>query len=67
MDVGRRVGANIRRLRKAQGLSQEELAHRAEMHRTFVSQVERAVKSPTLETLDKIARGLGVPLSDLVA
>jgi transcriptional regulator with XRE-family HTH domain len=67
MDVGRRVGANIRQLRKAQGLSQEELAHRAEMHRTFVSQIERAVKSPTLETLDKIAKALDVPLTKIVA
>jgi transcriptional regulator with XRE-family HTH domain len=67
MDVGRRVGANIKRLRKAQGLSQEELAHRAEMHRTFVSQIERAVKSPTLESLDRLAKALGVPLAEVVA
>lgn len=67
MDVGRRVGANIRRLRKAQGISQEELADRAGVHRTFVSQIERAVKSPTLESLDRIARGLGVPLAELVS
>lgn len=66
MDVGRRVGANIKRLRKAQGISQEELAERARVHRTFVSQIERAVKSPTLESLEKIALGLGVPLKDLV-
>lgn len=67
MDVGRRVGANIKRIRRERGFSQEELAHRADMHRTFVSQIERAVKSPTLETLDKIAKGLDVPLSELVA
>lgn len=66
MDVGRRVGANIKRLRKAQGISQEELADRARVHRTFVSQIERAVKSPTLESLEKIAQGLGVALADLV-
>lgn len=66
MDVGKRVGANVRRLREAQGLSQEELAERAGVHRTFVSQVERAVKRPTIQTLDKIAKGLGLPLTDIV-
>lgn len=66
MDVGRRVGANIKRLRKAQDLSQEELADRSELHRTYISQVERAVKSPTLESLDKIARGLGLTLAEVV-
>lgn len=66
MDVGRRVGANIKRLRKAQDLSQEELADRSELHRTYISQVERAVKSPTLESLDKIARGLGLTLAQVV-
>jgi transcriptional regulator with XRE-family HTH domain len=67
MDVGRRVGGNIRRLREDQAISQEELAHRAGLHRTYISQVERAVKSPTLHSLDRIARALGVPLTELVA
>jgi transcriptional regulator with XRE-family HTH domain len=67
MDVGRRVGANIKRLRQAQGLSQEELGDRAGMHRTFISQIERAVKNPTIQTLDKIAIALKVSLTDLVA
>jgi len=67
MDVGRRVGANIKRLREAQGISQEELADRSGLHRTYVSQVERAVKNATIQSLDRIARGLGVPLTDLVA
>jgi len=67
MDVGQRVGANIKRLRKAQAISQEELADRAGVHRTYISQVERAVKSPTLHSLDRIASALGVPLTELVA
>lgn len=67
MDVGRRIGANIRRLREAAGLSQEELADRSGLHRTYISQVERAVKNATIASLDKIARGLDVPLTELVA
>jgi transcriptional regulator with XRE-family HTH domain len=66
MDVGRRIGANIKRLREAQGLSQEELADRAGLHRTYVSQLERAVKNATFVSLDKIAKALSVPLADLV-
>jgi transcriptional regulator with XRE-family HTH domain len=67
MDVGQRVGRNVKRLREAQGLSQESLADLAGLHRTFISQVERATKNVTVAALDKIARGLKVPLSDLVA
>ena len=66
MDVGRRVGAKVKRLRKEQGLSQEELAERSGVHRTFVSQIERAVKNVTLVSLDKVAQGLGVALRELV-
>jgi transcriptional regulator with XRE-family HTH domain len=67
MDVGQRVGANVKRLRKAQRLSQEELAARSGLDRTYVSQIERAVKNVTIVSLDKVARALGVPLTELVA
>jgi len=67
MEVRRRVALKIRGLRGAQGLSQEELAERAGLHRTYISGVERAVRNPTLTVLDKIATGLGVPLAQLVA
>jgi len=67
MDVGRRVGAKVKQLREAQGLSQEELAERSGVHRTYVSQVERAVKNVTVASLDKIAKGLAVTLADLVS
>ena len=67
MELGERIGAKVRKLRKAQGLSQEELAARAGIDRTYVSQIERAVKNVTIVSLDKIARGLGVTLAELVA
>ena len=60
MDIRRRVGRNLRRLRDERGLSQEELAFEAELHRTYISGVERGVRNPTIEVLAKIAVGLGV-------
>lgn len=67
MDVRRRIGANVKRLREAQGLSQEELADRANMHRTYISQIERAVKNVTVIKLEQVAKALGAPLTELVA
>lgn len=66
MDVRRRVGLNVKRLREAQGISQEDLADRAGVHRTYVSGVERGVRNPTITVLEKIARALGEPLTELV-
>lgn len=67
MDVAKRVGAKVRTLREAQAISQEELAHRAGVHRTYISQVERATKNATLVSADRIAKALGVRLETLVA
>jgi transcriptional regulator with XRE-family HTH domain len=66
MDVRRRVGLNVKRLREAQGISQEDLADRAGVHRTYVSGVERGVRNPTVTVLEKIAGALGEPLTELV-
>lgn len=63
----RRFAANLVRLRRERGFSQEELAHRAGVDRTFVSGCERLVRNPTLTTLEKIARGLGVDPLELLA
>jgi transcriptional regulator with XRE-family HTH domain len=67
MEVRQRVAQKIKALRGAQGISQEELADRAGLHRTYISGVERAVRNPTLTVLEKIARALRTPLSDIVA
>ena len=66
MDVRRRLGSRLQRLRQDQGLSQEELADRAGIHRTYVSGVERGVRNPTITVMEKLAAGLGVDLRTLV-
>lgn len=66
MDVRRKFGKRLRELREAEGWSQEEFADRAGLHRTYVSAVERGVRNPTLSVLARIAKALGITLSDLV-
>ena len=67
MDVRLKLGSRVQRLRQARGFSQEELADRAGLHRTYVSGVERGIRNPTISVLEKMAIGLQVSLSDLVA
>ena len=60
--------ANIlRRLRLEKGLSQEAFAFEVGIHRTYVSQLERGLKSPSLKTIQKIAIVLNITLSELMA
>lgn len=67
MDVRRRVGLNVKRLREASGRSQEEFAFDAGIHRTYVSGVERGVRNPTVTVLEKLATALKVTLAELVS
>jgi transcriptional regulator with XRE-family HTH domain len=60
------VGRAIRQLRKARGLSQEELAYRAGVHRTYVGGVERGERNVTVDSLHKFATGLGVQASEIL-
>ena len=60
-------GKEVARLRKVLGISQEELAFRAEVHRTYISQLERGLKSPTLNMMLKLSRALKASASGLVA
>ncbi len=57
-----RLGRLVRRLRSERGLSQEDFADLCELHRTYVGAIERAEKTVTIETADKLARALGLPL-----
>jgi len=62
-----RFGDRIRELRHQRRLSQEALAGRADLHRTYIGFVERAERNPTLETIEKLARGLDISLAELFA
>jgi len=57
----------LRKLRLEKGLSQEAFAFEAGIHRTYVSQLERGLKSPSLKTIQKIATVLNITLSELMA
>lgn len=56
----------VREERIKQGLSQEQLATRAGIHRTYVGMIERAEKNITIENIEKIARTLEIPLDKLM-
>lgn len=59
-DLRAKFGARVRTLRLALGLSQEQLAERAELHWVYISGVERGVRNPGLNSIGQIARGLGL-------
>lgn len=66
MNIREIFALNLRTMRNAKGLSQEELAHRADVHRTYVSSLERCVYSPTIDMVDSIAKILGVEAFELL-
>ena len=64
-ELSREIGQRIRNYRTQQKLSQEELAEKCALHPTYIGQVERGEKNATIESISKIAGGLGVPLGTL--
>lgn len=65
-DIGSLFGEVLARYRVGAGISQEELALRADIDRTFVSRLERGIRQPTITTLFALAEALGVNAADLV-
>ena len=60
MDIYQRLGQNLRRLRQQKGWSQEQFAFESGVHRTYVSDLERGARNPTIKIIDKLAKPLGV-------
>lgn len=60
-----KFGERVREIRKEKSLSQEELAHKADLHRTYIGMIERAEKNITLINIEKIAIALEVRINDL--
>lgn len=63
--LAKRFGELARRLRQEKGYSQEEFAFRVGLHQTYVSSVERGERNVTIQTADRIARALGITLTEL--
>ena len=66
MNIKAVVGKNVRRYRELKGLSQEELAFDADLHRTYVSGVERGIRNPTVLIVAKLANALSVDPAKLL-
>lgn len=58
-------GENVRKYRRLLNISQEELAFKADLHRTYIGMIERAEKNITLVNIEKIANALEVKIEDL--
>ncbi len=60
-----KFGNKVRQYRLEQGISQEELAFRANLHRTYIGMIERAERNITLVNIEKIANALNININDL--
>jgi len=66
MEIREVLALNLRKYRHARGLSQEELAHRAEIDRTYISALERSVYAAGIDVVDRLATVLGLEAADLL-
>jgi transcriptional regulator with XRE-family HTH domain len=66
MQIREILALNLRKHRRLLGLSQEELAHRAEIDRTYISSLERCVYAAGIDVVDRLARVLGMEAADLL-
>lgn len=65
-DLKHVLAQNVRLLRDAMGISQDELAHRSGLHRTYVGGIERGERNISLSSLSKLSAALGVPAAKLL-
>ena len=66
MNIRHRLRTNRLALREAKGWSQEALADEAGIHRTYVSDIERGARNPTIELVDRLANPLGMKIGKLL-
>ncbi len=65
-DIQKKFGDKLRELRKQKGLSQEGLALKSGLHRTYISDIERGSRNLSLKNIDKIAKALGLTAKSLL-
>ncbi len=61
-----KFGERVREIRKRKGVSQEELAYQADLHRTYIGMIERAERNITLLNIEKIANALEIDITKLL-
>ena len=66
MDLPHVFGRNVRDARQRKGISQEQLAFEAEMKRSYVSDLERGTRNPSLKAIERLANALGGPAMELL-
>lgn len=65
-NISEKLGANIRRIREGKELSQSDLCKKLKVDRAYVSNLEGGKSNPTLQTLERLAKALGVSISELL-
>ena len=66
MDIRKKFGKRVKSYRLKKDLSQEALAHEADSNRTYISDVERGRRNPSIEVVERIAKALNVTMGDLL-
>lgn len=66
MDIRKKFGKRVRKFRLEKDLSQEELAHEADSNRTYISDVERGTRNPSIVVVERIAQALDKSIGELL-
>ena len=66
MDIRKKLGKQVRRFRLEKGLSQEALAHQADLDRTYIPSIEKGERNVSITVIEKIAKALNVKISTLL-
>jgi transcriptional regulator with XRE-family HTH domain len=66
MDIRKQFGLNVKALREAKGLSQEGLSFDTGIHRTYISDIERGARNPSLQVIERMAKGLDLTPGELL-
>lgn len=66
MDIRKKFGKKVKELRQAKGLSQEGLAHLAELDRTYIPSIEKGERNVSIEVIHKLSVAFGIKISELL-
>jgi transcriptional regulator with XRE-family HTH domain len=67
VNINTSLGNNIREIRLKKEMTQEELAHKADLDYSYINQIENGKRNPSMEAVERIAKALGVKVKDLIS